>query len=299
MNKEVHVSSSLPHRPQEAKEYLADLQRALKTVFPKSDEQRDRQVFIPRPTTLPVFSDAMLDVILEKIDNERLEKAIVGFKHAFGGKVITFLSPSVAEEFTCRFPLQVKIGKTEHEFATAPVPEIYQGVRYRINGLPIGVDGKYVKIIGEILALHPSNLLHADCMRSRRGHATDKGILIFSVAPISLLLTTSWNIGGNKISFTPLDKDSKCNVCLHKGHASEHCPYEHVKTLPKVDISKYLPAEADREDRYAKNKESKEMKKGAANMNKQAGNTKGSKRLAKNSKSSTGSTQSESDDSKE
>jgi hypothetical protein len=299
MNKEVHVSSSLPHRPQEAKEYLADLQCALKTVLPKTDEQRDRQVFIPRPPTLPAFSDAMLDVILEKIDNERLEKAIVGFKHAFGGKVISFLSPLVAEEFSCCFPLQVKIGKTEHRFATAPVPEIYQGVKYRINGLPIGVDSKYVKVIGEIIALHPSHLLHADCMRSRRGHATDKGILIFSVAPISLLLTSSWNIGGNKISFTPLDKDSKCDVCLHKGHASEHCPYEHVKTLPKVDISKYLPAEADCEDHHVKNKEAKETRKDAANTNKQAGNTKVRKRIAKNFKSPTGSPQSESDDSKE
>jgi len=131
------------------------------------------------------FNDPTLESVLDllKFNEDDLE----GYEHRYGGKLLTFTSEAAATNVAKQFPVDVVVGKKTHRFHTAPPPRVtFSGVRVRVMGLPRPFSNDNLRLLGKSLALSPTHLIHSEVLRSRRGKATDKGLLIFSVCPFSL-----------------------------------------------------------------------------------------------------------------
>jgi len=166
------------------------------------------------------------------------EDDLKGYKHRYGGKLLTFTSEVAATNIAKQFPVDVVVGKKTHRFHTAPPLVTFSRVRVRVMGLPCPFSNKNLRLLGQSLALSPTHLIHSEVLHSRRGKATNKGLLIFSVCPFSLLVSKTATIAGCDIQFQFQNQDAHCHVCEHSGHSSEHCYQSYEQGLPTIYFNK-------------------------------------------------------------
>jgi len=92
--------------------------------------------------------------------------------------------------------------------------------------------------------LSPSHLVHSEVLRSRRGKATDKGLLIFSICPFSLVVSKAASVAGCDIQFQFMNRDIHCHLCDHAGHSSDHCYQSYESGLRTIYFERkgFLPS---------------------------------------------------------
>lgn len=137
-------------------------------------------------------------------------------------------------------------------------------------GLPRPFSDEQLKLLGENLALSPKHLVHSEVLHSRRGKATDKGLLIFSVCPFSLLIAKTASIAGCDLQFQFMNRDVQCHLCDHTGHSSEHCYQDYESGLRPIyfddnGIPSFTPptSTAAKQSDKEKNKEEKSEDEGS------------------------------------
>ena len=86
--------------------------------------------------------------------------------------------------------------------------------------------------IAELLSMDVDDVVHSVVIKTRSGIPTEKGLLIFKVAPLALLHTTSIHFHDTKLIFYWMDKDTQCDLCTHRGHHNDSCPSAHYDSLP-------------------------------------------------------------------
>ena len=229
-------ASALPSPASKAaKAYFANLCSLLGHVINLELPKPEFQVYIPRPASISSFNDSTLESVLDllRFNEDDLE----GYEHRYGRKLLTFTSEAAATNVAKQFPVDVVVGKKTHRFHTAP-PVTFSGVRVRVMGLPRPFSNDNLRLLGQSLALSPTHLIHSEVLRSRRGKATDKGLLIFSVCPFSLLVSKTATIAGCDIQFQFQSRDAHCHLCEHSGHSSEHCYQSYEQGLLTIYFNK-------------------------------------------------------------
>ena len=230
-------ASALPSPASKAaKTYFANLCSLLGHAINLELPKPEFQVYIPRPASISSFNDSTLESVLDLLRFP--EDDLEGYEHRYGGKLLTFISEVAATNVAKQFPVDVVVGKKTHRFHTAPPPVTFSGVRVRVMGLPRPFSNDNLRLLGQSLALAPTHLIHSEVLRSRRGKATDKGLLIFSVCPFSLLVSKTATIAGCDIQFQFQSRDAHCHVCEHNGHSSEHCYQSYEQGLPTIYFDK-------------------------------------------------------------
>jgi len=214
-----------------AKSYFANLATILSCTINITAPSSECQVYFPRPSSLNSFTDSTLELIFDSVKFN--EDDLEGFEHHYGGKLVTFLSAEVASTFASQFPVDIVVGKKTHCFHFSPPPTIHSGVQVRVMGLPRPFSPKQLKL-GQSLALKPMHLVHCKLLRSCRGKPTDKGLLIFSVCPFSLLVAKTMALGGYDIQFGFLNHDAHGHLCGHTGHFPDFCHVTHMTKLPII-----------------------------------------------------------------
>ena len=212
-----------------AKSYFANLATILSCTINITAPSSECQVYFPRPSSLNSFTNSTLELIFDslKFDEDNLE----GFEHHYGGKLVTFLSAEVASTFTSQFPVDIVVRKKTHHFHLGPPPTIHSGVQVQVMGLPCPFSPEQLKLLGQSLALKPTHLVYCELLHSCRGKPTDKGLLIFSVCPFSLLVAKTMALGGYDIQFSFL---THCHLCGHIGHSPDFCHVTHMTKLPTI-----------------------------------------------------------------
>ena len=131
-----------------------------------------------------------------------------------------------------------------------------------MTGLPCPFSNNNLRLLGQSLALLPTHLIHSEVLCSRRGKATDKGLLIFSVCPFSLLVSKTATIAGCDIQFQFQSQDAHCHVCKHSGHSLEHCYQSYEQGLPTIYFNKDgVPSFSPPPDELADGEKRKEKEK--------------------------------------
>ena len=214
-----------------AKAYFANLCTLLDHTINLELPDPEFQVYIQRPASISSFNDSTLETLLDllRLDEEDLE----GYEHRYGGKLLTFTSRAAATALLKQFQSMWWWGKKLSAF-TPPPPVTHSGVRVRVMGLPRPFSSEHLSLLGQSLALSPSHLVHSEVLRSRRGKATDKGLLIFSVCPFSLPISKSASIAGCDIQFQFMNRDAQCHLCDHVGHSPEYCYTTHDAGLRNI-----------------------------------------------------------------
>jgi hypothetical protein len=205
--------------PKELQSLRASLSAALVAVLPK--EPVDSSVFLPRPKTLRVFTDDILDTLLDTVKADRKSIRAAGVR--FGGRLLLLNSPEAANALAKAFtpPVQIVHYGTTHIFTVAPTPRTHDGVRVRVTGLPLTCTPDNLRDIAAVLA-NDSELLHYEILRTRGGTQIDRGIIIFNTCPSRLLHISALQVGPYRLQFSFLN-DVICGRCKRRGHSDHQC----------------------------------------------------------------------------
>jgi hypothetical protein len=154
------------------------------------------------------------------------------YEKRLGGYIIKFRDSVTAKRFESNFPADVQIGGKVFHVVVGQIPTMHQGVRVRVVGLPTPTTPERLREIAELLAMDPSDVVFVDILKSKLGVPTEKGFIIYRVAPVSLLLHSSLMYHGHKLTFYWMDRDISCQHCSSRGHHQDACPSRHYKALP-------------------------------------------------------------------
>jgi len=219
-----------------AKTYFANLCSLLGHAINLELPKPEFQVYIPRPASISSFNDLTLESVLDLLRFD--EDDLKGYENHYGGKLLTFTSEMAATNIAKQFPVDVVVGKKTHRFHTAPPLVTFSRVRVRVMGLPCPFSNDNLRLLGQSLALSLTHLIHSEVLHSRRGKATDRGLLIFSVCPFSLLVSKTATIVGCDIQFQFQSRDAHCHMCKHSRHSLEHCYQSYEQGLPTIYFNK-------------------------------------------------------------
>jgi len=162
---------------------------ALEGIEPPALPEGTTKVFIPRPQSLLSFwentaDDLVLSAAISLND-------VLAIQKRFTGYLFHFHNAETATKFRTSFPRDMKVGVKFHHFVVDEAPPEFTGVKVRVAGLPPGTTKTKLREIAELLSLRSDDVKFADILRSRGGIPTDKGIMIFRIAPVMLLNNTT------------------------------------------------------------------------------------------------------------
>jgi len=80
-----------------------------------------------------LFTDLTLELIFDLVNF--VDDDLKGFKHCYGGKLITFTSVEAAKAFSSQLLVNVVVGKKTHCFTTKPTLVIFSDVHIHVMGL--------------------------------------------------------------------------------------------------------------------------------------------------------------------
>ena len=179
--------------------YQAKLLRALAAIEQPTLVDPAAGVYIPKPALLPAFWENTADNLVLSIGMPLT--CVKVYEKCLGGYLFHFTDPTCAKEFKSSFPRDLKVGMKVHHFVVDDAPTIHEGIRVRVVRLPPMTDKATVRKIAEVLSLNDDDVVMADVLKSKGGVPTEKGIMIFKVAPVQLLRSNSLMWGKTKLIF--------------------------------------------------------------------------------------------------
>ena len=258
-------SESLLHQGPAFEAYKAGLLRAINAIEAPEVVPTENCVYIAKPSSLTAFYEIHADAIIARLGID--PSSLWGYEKRLGGQLFKFKQPEAARVFASSFPLELTISAKVHVFQVSDTPTIFQGVRVRVVGLPVPFPNEKLRDIAELLAMEASDVVHAEVIKSRAGVATEKGLIIFKVAPPMLLATSSLQLHNSKLMFYWMDKDAQCEFCTHKGHHRDSCPSALYESLPIFESDEVIddknPDEQKKDDK-GKDKKKEQVPKSPA-----------------------------------
>jgi len=162
-------------------EHCARANEACKAV-PVRETEAGRRVFVPKPSSVGSFTNALVDTLLGVLIGKATEVHVAPPK--FGGRIFTFPSTQRAQEVKAMFPVTVShLGKTFVFEVADDAPEDLNDYKCKIMRLPVRTTTEEVTTWAKAVALDPRHVKKVHLYTTRSGRATEAALIIFEVAP--------------------------------------------------------------------------------------------------------------------